>query len=338
MAIVWADGFEVHGTSTYVARKYAIATNAPGALTPGRLTGSFGDFNGTILVTPSFGVENEWCVGIGIQAAGVISPTPFSIRLFTGATEQLRLEMVTSGSGFAWALKRGATVLATTGTAHAFNVWHYFELKVTVRTGANGSYEIRHNEITLTSAAGVNTANAGSDGADVLGYGYSTSGSALRIDDLYIDQGVGADFHGDSYLKGLLPNADGDNLDWTPSTGTDHYVLVDDPASASNDADYVSSAIMGDVDTYQYQDLSVNNDQVIAVLVWTAARMAAAGSRQIRAVYEEPGNSLFPGDTVVVASTSVAEFLQVWEDNPDTGLPWEITEINDGRFGIESVN
>ena len=337
MAIVWSEGFEAHGNSTYIARKYAVATNAPGALSPGRLTGSYGALNGSILVTPSQGVENEVCIGIGVRASSVISPSPFSVRLFTGATEQLRLEMVSSGGGFAWALKRGATTLVTTGTVHAFNVWHYFELKATIRTGSNGSYEIRHNEITLTSSAGVNTANAGSDGADVLGYGYATSGVETHVDDLYWDHGAGADFKGDSYLKGVFPNADGDNLDWTPSTGMDHYVLVDDAATAPNDADYVSSAAPGDVDTYEYGDLSVNNDQVIAVLVWTAARMAAAGSRQIRAVYEEPGNTLFPGDTKTVASTSTAEFLQVFETNPDTGMPWEITEINDGRFGVESV-
>lgn len=334
MTVKWTEGFEAHGTQGYLERKYAAVIGAVSTSSPGRLHGFFGNFGGQ-LVTPSLGVQDTWTMGFALLLNNANTGATFIVM--SGASEQFRVVTSPSGSGFVWKIKRGSTVLETTVTVHALSVWHYFEVQVTVDPSA-GAYEIRHNEQTLTSDTGVNTANTGAAGADVFSMRTEVTG---LFDDVYIcdDQGgVNDTFLGDQMVSVILPSADGASSEWTPSGGGTHASLVDDSRTSPNDADYVSSDTNGQKDLWEYQDDGLVTGEIAAIQVWTAGRMETTGTRTIRSKFRASGGAEANGPSHVVQSEITREFGAVYENNPDTGLPWTLSELNSSQFGVEVVS
>jgi hypothetical protein len=340
MALKWYDGAEIYGSSSYVTRVYVsgdpAATQIESRLSPGQWSYNMASDH---LTPPSLGVQNTWIVGFGLRKG---SSQPFRWEFRKGATEQLRLEAVNEGGGFKFRLMRGATEVAVTTATFAYDQWHYFELKVTIRTGTNGAYELRHNEANVLSGSSVNLANVGNDGADVHSFGYTNNVGACYLDDVYICDSTGSvnnDFLGDSVVVGLLPDADGATLDWSTSTGADHYVLVDDPVTAPNNVDYVSSATNGDIDLYSFQALpSTGLGTIYGVAVSVAASLETVGSRTLRSKYRSSGGTVEDGEDFVVDGTGVVETLTIFEINPVTTNAWSATDIDTGQFGFEVVS
>lgn len=337
MSLKWVEGFEIHQTTGYLARKYAAVAGTLTSTT-GRLFGSCIRMTGSShLTTPSFGVENVWIVGFGFKLSA-FTGTP-TVTLLSGASEQLHLTVVSSGGGYVWRLLRGATTIATSAEVLTFDVWYYIELKVTVRDGVDGAYELRIDEETDISGSGVNLANTGTDGADVVMISASTT--AAEWDDIYICDDQGADnndFLGDSAIRGLLPTAEGTTNDWVPSTGTNNAALVDDPASAPNDSDYVRGVNNGDLDLYAYDNLAgLVNGPIRGVMVCSDMRMETTGTATVKVVVRQGGVN-FDGATHTVNGTVVTGHNQVLENSPDDSAPWEVADIDNAEFGVEKVS
>ena len=89
------------------------------------------------------------------------------------------------------------------------------------------------------------------------------------IDDVYVTNT--STRLGESRVAVLYPSADTAHADWTPSTGTDHYALVDE-TTVNSDTDYVASGTVGDLDLYEVGDLPFTPESIHAVQVTTCAR------------------------------------------------------------------
>ena len=96
----------------------------------------------------------------------------------------------------------------------------------------------------------------------------------MTCDDVYFD---------DEYLsmvperrvETLYPNADGATLGLTPSTGTDHFALIDE---AQMDAsDYLAGSTVGQMDEFQLTDLSNIPRSIDGVKVVGYARKRRCG-------------------------------------------------------------
>lgn len=337
MTNVWLEGFEIHQSSTYLARKYAAAggTLAP---TAGRLFGSGLQISGASgnLTTPSFGVQNTWIVGFGFKLGAVLG-TP-TLTLMSGASQQCSLSVTSSGAGYVWVLKRGATTIATSAVERTLATWYYVELKVTVRDGTDGVYELRVDETVDISGSGVNLANTASDGADVIMFSATTDNPTW--DDIYINDSTGTvnnDFLGDSAVRGILPNGDGASTAWVPSTGSSHFALVDDPATSPADTDYNSGVTPGDRDLYDYENLTgLLNGPIASVMVTSDMRMETSGTATVKVVVREGGVN-FDAATHTVNGTTVRGYTQVIENSPDDSAPWEIADLDAAQFGVEKV-
>lgn len=335
MVMRWIDGAEMWGDSTYVSRAYADFSGfstVTGRAAPGARAMNFG---GTGRVaTPSLGVQNTWVIGFGFFLTTI---NAVQVRVFSGGNEQCRLEIENSGGLPRWRLLRGATVIATSAT-FPLSQWAYFELKVTVRTGTNGSYELRQNEVLMMSGSGVNLANTGVDGADVFGWGYQAS----RFDDVYILDDTGAtnnNFKGDSVAVAILPQAEGHQIDFTPSTGTNNAALADDPSTAASSTDFNSSDTNGHEDYYTFEDLpSTGLGAIHAIKISASMAMANTGSRVARYRYWNGTTEFTIGANVTAASTQIVELPQIINVNPDTGVAWTKTDIDGAEFGVEVVS
>lgn len=340
MTLKWMDGAEIWESGSYLARTYASSSGVVGTTSQRRIDP--GDRSYSLssghLRTPSLGVLNIWVVGFGLRISSV---NDFSWRFLKAGDEQCRLEKVQVGGAFRLRLMRGATQIAETTETFAENIWHFFELKVTVRPGTDGAYELRHNETTILSGTGVDLADTATDGCDIHSIGH-TSGSATYLDDVYICDGAGTshnDFLGDSVVVGLLPDEDGAASDFTPSSGADHYALVDDPASGPNDAEYVESSTVGHTDLFGLPDLPTSGLGTIhGVQIAVAASLDQIGSRTLRTKFRDSGGTLANGEDFVVSGLTVVETPTIMEVNPVDDSAWTKSAIDGGQFGVEVVS
>jgi hypothetical protein len=227
----------------------------------------------------------------------------------------------------------------------------YFQLKVTVRNGVNGIYELRsydydNNATVEMSGSGVNLGHQAVDGADrikiVWNLDIAGGGTDIVFDDIVVMDSTGA-FNNDfmtppPVVLGSLPDADGNQSDWTPSTPGDHYVLVDEIATDVSDIGKVTAQTISDVDLFTYADfaeLYATGTAVIGCQVISSAAMVASGTRTLRVRVRESAAEA-TGDNFAVSDLILDSFRQMFDQNP-TGTPatWTKTTLEAAEFGIE---
>jgi len=347
MAGLWMEGFEVHQASTQLARKWATWTAANTAAGAGRVFGTSYGILSAVAVTPSLGLKDTLVFGFGLRIASqqtALNSGAQGLYLERGGTEQVHIEFVNNSGSFEIRLLRGATTLATTSSAFAYGVWHYFEVKVNVHT-STGSYEIRQNESTVSSGSGLNTANSGSNQADIFAMRFTSNVSTtVLIDDIYVldtTGGVNDDFRGDSIVQGLLPSSNGSTIQWTNDAGAgSNFENVDDAANAAPDEAGAggtnSSDTNGQIDLYNMQDATQVQGAVHFVQLGVQLGMSAAGSRNVKTKYRDPDTTVVDtGVTHNVNTTVFDEFTQVLDTNPNGSIPWDVSDIDGGQFGVE---
>ena len=291
------------------------------------------------MTTPSLGVQDTWIIGFGLDMP---SANGWQWRFLNGASQQLRLEVIAGGGGFNIRVMRGAVEVAVTTANFAFNVWHYFEFKVTLTN--TGSFELRQNEQNVLSDAGpVDLQDLGSSGADGHSWFYQTSGQ-VDMDDIYIndDQGTegNTDFLGDSVAFNLLPTSD-QAVQWTPvpSSPTTNFDKVDDAPTVTDDATYVETNTNTDSDFYEFENTPATGVGTIhAVKVSYDGRMESAGSSTISAKFKNSGGSIGDGDDFVFNSTSFLIQPVIFNEEPVGATAWTASDIDGGRFGMERVS
>lgn len=302
------------------------------------MQGGVSVFSAWIWARKHLDAQGTWTLGVRfrVNAPGVEFPL---LGLADGSTEQVALVLNAANT---LQVQRGSTVLATGTTAILANAWNYVELKCTIGPAA-GAFAVHLNGVSEVSASGVNASASGSSVADGVEMGSaSTSGSVqagnyIYFADFYACDGTGTvnnDFLGDVRVQPLMPSADGDLSQLTPSSGATHYNLVDE-VPPDGDASYVSSATAGNVDLYQLADLAAVSGNVYGVQVMAFARKDDAGTRTLAPVIKTGGVE-YDGTTVGLGMT-YAYLRDLWERNPQTAVPWTIADVNALQAGVKVV-
>jgi hypothetical protein len=357
MVLRMMEGFETKQiVSTKLDTAYTL-TGVIGATAPGRKAGTAMNAQTLTLlskelVSPD---ENTWIVGFAVQkptdaVVGASATAGFELHNASGA--QCSLVMVPGDNGaYKWELRRDVTVIDTSASAFVPGnpkSWMYFQLKVTVRTSTNGSYELRsydydNNATVEMSGTLVNLAHQAVDGADrVKFYWEMDAAASVVFDDIVVLDSTGA-FNNDfmtppPVVLGSLPDADGNQSDWTPSSGVDHYLLVDDPANDLSDVGKVTAQVVSDVDLFTYADfpeIHTSGTAIIGAQIISTAAMVASGTRTLRVRVRESAAEA-TGANFVVNDLILDAFRQMFDQNP-TGVPatWTKTTLEAAEFGIE---
>lgn len=361
MVLRAVEGWENRQHPTYVQRLWTGPGFVPSvALSDGRKVGSSGNATnyGASSVDLVSSDENIWIIGFGYLVTdgnNVGGSATGGVRLQdSSGTEQIALVLQPGSDSHTWKfeLRRGANVLATTIDYPAGNgprSWQYFQLKVTVRAGANGAYELRrwsYGESVHTvefSATGLDCADTGTDGARRFEYILNSgSGPAVRMDDITVMDSTGAlnkDFTSEPLIVlGIVPEGDGALLDWTPSSGGSHYQMVDDPRGGPPaDSEFVQSAVIADQDTYLYGDLSDvvgAGTAVLGIQIVTTAKMITSGSLDLAPLVRSAAvNGL--GSNFTVDSLVIKSFLTIMDQNPVGPAAWTKATVDAAEFGTE---
>jgi hypothetical protein len=263
MALIFIDGFEYGGAaqlSDYGDVWDVVGGAASAPAVPGRRPGSYG-----VWLPQSTSAGNvaslkknlpshpaTVIVGFAFQMDGTGGGLAF-LHFVDGGSTQIAL--VWQSDGTVVFLRNGlfGTIVATSAVtplsaSSGLNVWHWVEVKITFSTTV-GTIDFKVDGVSYLSVTGANTSASGHaycDGVVIGPARASTSNDKFLYDDLYICDTTGTeynDFLGDVRVDRAYLVGDGTHQDFTPSSGTRHFVLVNE--NADNTAAYVQATAVG---------------------------------------------------------------------------------------------
>ncbi len=350
MTALWAEGFEATRTKAAIDRRYTNTVGATYAFPAGANFGTaFGKDGGTgatdgSIRTPTFAADDEIVVGLRFlgnepQAVGPL------IAFFDAGTEALALTWepgVIDVKNFILKLKRGAAVLNTSQELNK-DTYYFIEMKAKI-DDTTGSYELKINEVTEFSDTGVDTDDTGNSNCDAIQFEWDLNSGTSRaiFDDIYILNTLGSapdnNFLGDSRIEGLLPDGDGNDSDWTPSSGVDNYLMVDELDVSDDDTTYVTTSSSGQTDLYTFANMqNATGGTIFFIMVSAMMRLAASGSRTMRIVTRNASTTVNGGTQTVANDSAYEEYIQIWEQDPVGASAWTETILNASEFGVDSV-
>lgn len=254
--------------------------------------------------------------------------TMLSIR--QGAVTQVWFSVLGDGT---IAVRRGTTLLGTSGFALTQNVFQYIEFKVKVH-GSAGTVEVRVNTVPILVLTGLNTQGAGSGNWNEVKIGqFAFASPDVRIDDIYVLDGSGSsnnDFLGDVRIDAVFPNADGNSSQFTRSTGASQFATVDETAP-NGDTDYNEAATSGLKDTLNYPNAPVAGANILAIQGDVYGKKTDSGGAGVKQITRISGVD-YQG-TEVGIGTAYNYQRQVWDVKPSDSTPWTDTDFNAAEFG-----
>jgi hypothetical protein len=349
MSLLLIEGFETAAAandvdiSAFLSRKYGspITVNSACLSAAGRHFGRSLVFTSPsnpqkMFSTPAFSPVQTIVVGFAFKSSLDGSNNTFDLlRLGDGASSfHLGLRVLNTG---AVQVNKNGTILTGESSSDVIspNTWYYVEIKATIHD-TTGSYSVRVNGVTVASATNVDTRNVGNESVDRVtfcgqgGFGHQST----FFDDIYVLDTTGSlnDFLGVQVVEAIYPTSEVQG-DWTPSTGTDNSAMVDENPMDS-DSTYVESSTIGNKDLYGMGNLSQITANVKGVQVNADLRVTDATPFNVELIVKENiTESAFANQTV--SSESYRTFSNIIENNPDTGLPFTVAEVNAMQCGIE---
>ena len=167
--------------------------------------------------------------------------------------------------------------------------------------------------------------------------GLEGSGAHYRIADWYLLDTTGDDNNarlGQGWrVEVRRPDADSATEDdFTASSGTDNFAMVDEASPADEDATYNESSTNGHIDRFTCS-ASLNQKKVHSVNVIARARHTGT-AQDLRCVIFEGATSGNGSDQAL--SDSFEPYFEKFDTNPDTTLPWTVAELEAAEFGYEA--
>lgn len=368
MSLLWADDFKSYGTtaSKMLDGLYAeLVGGVSGGSSPALVTdpdaGSSGTvlklFNGQALAFPTYPTimgcrvrhtfpSSKTTVGIacriyldGLPGHAEIYP---QISLTDGSNNaQCGIYITTTGAirVMSGAVDSGST-LTTSSPVITANAWHHIELKATI-SDTVGTFDVYVNGAIVVSLTGVDTKGSSSSTVDQVNFGNSwqtNAASAPRIN-MYVKDYVLWDtagsinntFFGPVFVKGLRPNSDV-SFNWTASTGSTGYTLIDE--ASPDDADYISATVAQTTQSeFGIENLPSDVTSVRGVVLLSRMKASDGGDCKVQMGMKSSGSQGLYTDRQI--TTAFTYWKDVVEVSPNTGVQFTPTEFNNATFTID---
>ena len=332
MALIFCDSFDHYATADGTKKWNTFGTGVSIQSASGRRSTGCMQFSGNTRFADKTLPSSYQTLIVGFALDAAAANTTDIMRFLDGVTVHTGLYL-TANNAIAAFRGSNATILGTS----ANNVvpssgFCYIEVKTKI-DDTTGTVDVKVNGASVLSLSGQDTRNGGN--ASVTGISIRGVGGTAKIDDLYVCDTSGStnnDFLGDVRIDCLFPDGDGNYTQFTPSTGTSHYQLVDE--STPNTTDYNDGATVGDRDSYTFQNLSALTSQTVyGVQVCMAINKDDAGSKSATAFVRASSTN---GDGSGIAlGTSQVITTQVFETNPATSTAWTESTVNGMEAGCK---
>lgn len=220
----------------------------------------------------------------------------------------------------------------TTNAAIHINKWYYYEMSMSM-SGSSAitiAYELRVNGETLLSGSQLTTLNnANFPSRDTTGNVF-TLGPGKSFRDVYVNN-TASSFDGDIIILAVRPNGDVVS-NWTTSTGTTHYTLVNEIYS-DLDASYVYTTVSGSQDIYTWEDIPAFTGIIQSIQISFIARKDEEGSKAFQIVTGTSGTETTSPDFFM--ADDYISYFQCQDTDPATSTNWTVTGFNAKDFGIK---
>jgi hypothetical protein len=289
--------------------------------------------------------------GIGGGVVGGTLCTFFSEDSSSSSgTRQVTVSVTTAGAIRA---HLGLTLLgASADGVVADTNYHHYQIRAVFDDTA-GVVQVKLDGSTsfALNLTGVDTNNGVNSTANSVRIGFSSTGSHTAaqpdqcFDDIVIWDTTGSLMNGwvgDIRVDTYFPDGEGDEQDFTTSSGADHYVLVDE-ANPDN-TDYVESSGYLDVELFNIEDMSHNPGTIYGVMPTVRALKDDSGSRSIFMLVRSGLSTYTSGndggsDLALVESsvfaTGAKRHHHVFEFNPGTSGVWTKSAFNVLQTGVK---
>ena len=206
------------------------------------------------------------------------------------------------------------------------NAWNHVEMMLDFGTN---TVEVRLNGVTVASSVGASLINPTSPASGeasaaqvTLGAYSNSTGTNFWVDDLiaWDDQGsLNNDFIGDKKVFTDFPDADTADADWTRSTGSTNFGVIDENPP-NGDTDYLTTIITGDKFGVTFPDLPAEVVSVDAVIFVQKTRKTDAGLANVQLLLQSGGFESDGTDRPV--TTQYTLYHDVFEVDPATSAPF----------------
>lgn len=274
--------------------------------------------------------------------AGVLkrSSGPYSFfQLLDGGSFQVGAK-ITSG-GDIEIFTSGPTVIGTASSVIPTSSWLWVEILITIH-GSTGAALVFVSDTTtpvlsLTNVDTQSTGNAYANAAFMIG------DTTLSWDDVHISYGSGtvvaADALPDSTIISNFALTQGDHLDFTPDSGTNHVDRVRDATAgvlADGDATYLSSNTAAHKESMLFDDLPTDITDINGVQITAEIRKNDAAARTVRVGTRRSGTDTNGATVNAIDTYQLLDFTQVLD--PQTSAAWTRANVNATQGKVELVS
>ena len=326
---VWGTGFEVGST------ELVVASDVTGAVTADSGTKHTGAYSLKLYgnTTP------DAVFGIALSEAQTELYISAWLNASNDTDELSRFEVFTS-DGYAvgirndtayWDAYVNGVKVADGAVSAAGGGWHLVELYVSI--GDAGAIQSKIDGVADLTYSGDTKPGTGTTIVSVV---FRQTGSVSHNPNFYIDDltiATGGWIGDVRYDAVLVPTADTAQKEWTPSSGSYNYALVDEVPPS--DDDYVSAGSTGYKDLYGLGNWTPAEStyQVEFLVDWIRAKKGTAADQQIRSVVLS-GTTESSGGSIAL-STVYRYYQRLLTTDPDTSAVWDTTGIDALQVGQE---
>lgn len=346
MSLLWIDGFSHYGASG--TKLFTTGTGAYNTinndlenktLTMPVLGGIAMSLYATggqgFALIKDIGAHSSGSLGVGHHFYFTTTDNFHDFLVFqSGAGATLYKTRFNQTTGKVTILDGANTILATSSGSLAAATLYHIETKIVIAGSLGGSIDVRVNSVSFVSVSGITT-NA--TAIQSIAFDQRVSGSTgcvFNLANLYVWDSVGSinnNWLGEQKVYTLFPSADTADADWTKSTGSNGYDLIND-VPAVDATRYLDAATVGDVSIFDLTDLPTTALTVAGVLTAVRAEKTDAGGGTLDFGVVHGG---VPSLGSVAQVNSLYKYsAKISELNPSTSAVWLSTEINAAQIEL----
>ena len=205
-------------------------------------------------------------------------------------------------------------------------LWYSLAIEVVIHdtTGRVTIYKDGEQVLNLTNQ---DTRNGATTTVTQLKLGSGAGGFSYQYDDIYIhDSATALTDH--PRIEVLYPSGDGGTLTLTPSTGVNHYAVVDE--TQADTSDYLSGSAVGNLDLLDATNLSGSPTTIPHVGIVAVAAKTDATARSV-ALGVKSGATTSDGGNFAL-STTIARYERGIDLDPNTAAAWTAAAVNALQF------
>jgi len=231
----------------------------------------------------------------------------------------------------------GAVAGTSAGVPLVEGVWHVICVKAEIGKAA-GLVDVYVNDLVtpaLTLAA-VDLTDGVATGCDMLFFtqGGSEAGSNYSISDIFVWSSTGGgtwgSMIGDKRAYLLLPTGEGGTIEWTPLSGTDNALMVDDPLSAQFDSDttYNSVSAAAKKDELTLANLPTGIVSIIGVVSVLSVKKTDAGAEVGALSHRIYSNATAATVATGALTTGYLNYPGMFLLDPDGAIAWTKAKVD----------